>query len=295
MTQQQNLSQKKIVLAGSTGYLGGHLAKKLQDRELPFAAIARNPKKLLDMGLSAHEIITAEVTKSQTLAGQLADADTVISTVGITRQKDGLTYMDVDYAANVNLLNEAINAGVKKFIYVSVLNGHFHRNLKILEAKEKFVDVLKASGMEYIIIRPNGFFSDMGDFLEMAKRGRVYLFGDGNKKVNPIHGSDLANIIIDERHRTNTEMEVGGPDILTQNEIAELALMVLARRKRITHLPDCLRRTTVWVLRKFTSEKFYGPYEFFLTMMSQDQVAPRFGVQRLRAHFIQEADRIIKS
>jgi uncharacterized protein YbjT (DUF2867 family) len=291
----KNLTQKKIILAGATGYLGRHLIKKLKSEGLSFSAIARNPKKLYDMGLSPHEIITAEVTKPMTLTGQFEGADTVISTVGITRQKDGLTYMDVDYSANVNLLNESINAGVKKFIYVSVLNGHFHRDLKILEAKEKFVDVLKASGMEYIIIRPNGFFSDMGDFLEMAKGGRVYLFGDGNKKLNPIHGSDLANVIIDERLQTNTEIEVGGPDILTQNEIAELALMLFAKRKRITHLPDWIRRLTVWTLRKFTSEKYYGPYEFFLTMMSQDQVAPRYGVQRLRAHFIQEADRIIKS
>ena len=113
--------------------------------------------------------------------------DVVISTVGITRQKDGLTYMAVDYRANLNLLNEARKAGVKKFIYVSVLNGEHLTQLKICEAKEKFVNTLMNSGMDYCVIRPNGFFSDMGDFLDMAKQGRVYLFGDGKKKMNPIH------------------------------------------------------------------------------------------------------------
>lgn len=50
--------------------------------------------------------------------------------------------MDVDYQANVNLINEAKRNGVKKFIYISVLNGEKLRGLKICEAKEKLVDYL---------------------------------------------------------------------------------------------------------------------------------------------------------
>jgi uncharacterized protein YbjT (DUF2867 family) len=290
MTQTQ-----KIILAGATGYLGKHLVRKLKERGTKFTAIARKPEKLYELGLNPHEILTAEVTQPESLKGQLEGAEVVISTVGITRQKDNLTYMDVDYGANVNLLREAIRAGVKKFVYISVLNGQNHRDLKILEAKEKFVDLLKSSGIDYLVIRPNGFFSDMGDFLEMAKGGRVYLFGDGNHKLNPIHGEDLANAILDELHRTKTEIDVGGPDILTQNEIAELALAVFAKPKRISHLPDWTRRLAMGLLRKITSQKYYGPYEFFLTMMAEDQIAPRYGVRRLRNHFIEEADRIMKS
>lgn len=286
---------KKIILAGSTGYLGQHIAKKLNERGFCFAAIARKPEKLYKLGLGKNQIITAEVTQPESIKGQLQGSDVIISTVGITRQKDGLTYMDVDYMANVNLLKEALNAGVKKFIYISVLNGQIHRDLKILEAKEKFVDLLKSSAIDYIIIRPNGFFSDMSDFLEMAKKGRVYLFGSGNFKLNPIHGEDLADVILDQLPQSMSEIEVGGPDILTQNEIAELALAALNKPRRITHLPDWIRRTVIGLLRSFTSHKVYGPYEFFLTMMAEDQIAPKNGVRRLRAHFTQEADRIIKS
>ena len=291
----QNDNSNKVLLAGATGYLGQHLVQSMQKRSINFSAIARKPEKLYNLGLSPHQIITAEVTKPLTFIGQFEGCDTLISTVGITRQKDGLSYMDVDYQANVNLLQEAIKAGVKKFVYVSVLNGQFHRDLKILEAKEKFVDLLKSSGLDYIVIRPNGFFSDMGDFLEMAKGGRVYLFGDGNNKVNPIHGADLANVILDELYQANVEIEVGGPDILMHNEIAELALTLFAKRRRITHFPDWLRTAAIWLLRMLSSPKFYGPYEFFLTMMAEDQIAPRYGVRRLSAHFIEEADRIMKS
>ena len=280
----------RIILAGATGYLGSHLVRQMQRRELPFKAVARNAAKLSDMGLDEQQILQAEVTQPATLKGKLIEADVLISTVGITRQKDGLTYMDVDYQANMNLLTEAKKAGVRKFIYISAVNGEQMRRLKIMEAKEKFVDALKASGMDYTIIRPNGFFSDLKDFLDMAKSGRVYLFGDGEYKLNPIHGADLAEFILDSINSTEKEIGVGGPDILTQNEIAELALQALDKPVSIMHLPDWIRRATIRLLRTFTSSHTYGPYEFFLSMMAQDNIAPRYGIHRLKTFFREEVD-----
>ncbi|MEM8894715.1 MAG: SDR family oxidoreductase, partial [Bacteroidota bacterium] len=147
---------KKTLLAGATGYLGQHILTELQQRSTNFVAIARKKNKLASKGIADHQIIAAEVTLPETLTGHFENVDTVISTVGITRQKDGLTYMDVDYQANSNLLQESKRAGVKKFIYISSINGQQMRHLKIMEAKEKFVDELKQSGMAYTIVRPNG-------------------------------------------------------------------------------------------------------------------------------------------
>jgi hypothetical protein len=45
----------------------------------------------------------------------------------------------------MNLLQEAKKSRVKKFIYVSVLNGENLRHLKICDAKERFVEQLKKS------------------------------------------------------------------------------------------------------------------------------------------------------
>lgn len=282
---------KKIILAGATGYLGRHLIQSLQEHKLPFTAIARKVEKLQDLGLAEEQILQAEVTQPETLSGRLPQADVLISTVGITRQKDGLTYMDVDYQANINLLEAAKRVGIKKFVYVSAINGNQMRHLKIMAAKEKFVDALRASGMEYIIIRPNGFFSDMKDFLDMARKGSVYLFGDGEYRLNPIHGEDLAEMILENLDRSNLEIEVGGPDILTQNEIARLALRAHKQPEKILHLPDWIRKVIIVLMRVFTSSKTYGPIEFFLTMMGQDNVAPRYGMLRLQNFFNREADR----
>ena len=90
-----------------------------------------------------------------------------------------MTYLKVDYQGSSNLLKEALKDEVEVFQYISAINGEKLRHLTIFEAKEKFVDELKNSGINYCIIRPNRFFSDMMDFLNMAKAGRIYLFGNG--------------------------------------------------------------------------------------------------------------------
>jgi len=276
---------QKILLAGSTGYLGTYIARQMQKNAYYFRAIARNPEKLMLNDITANEVIAAELTKPESISECCKDIDVVISVVGITRQKDGLTYMDVDYQANLNLLQEAKKWGVKKFIYVSALNGEKLRHLKICAAKELFVEQLKKSKIDYCIIRPNGFFSDMSEFFHMAKRGTVYLFGDGKLKMNPIHGEDLAAACIDAIDKPDKEIEIGGPETITHNEIASIAFNILGEKPRIAHIPHWVRVAILKLVRLFTRSKIYGPIEFFMTVMAMDMIAPEYGERTLKEHF----------
>ena len=275
----------KILLAGATGYLGGYILKEIEKSEYQNRIVVRNKSKLKSFPKLKSEIVLAEVTKPDTLRDICEGIDIVISTVGITKQKEGLTYLDVDYQSNKNLLSEALKRGVKKFVYVSVLNGERLKNLKICEAKERFVNELKSSGIDYCIIRPNGFFSDMTEFYNMAKKGRIYLFGDGEHKANPIHGEDLAKIIMKNVETGVNEIKIGGPETLTQNQIAEIAFKVLGKKIKTTHMPDCIRKSILSLVRTFMSSKIYGPIEFFLTVIAMDMVAPEYGNHTLKAYF----------
>ena len=276
---------KNILLAGSTGYLGVYIAKELQQRSCFFRVIARSPEKLELNNIKANEILKAELTDPDSIRDCCKGIDVVISTVGITKQKDGLTYMDVDYQANMNLLKEAKNNGVKKFIYVSVLNGEKLSNLKICDAKEMFVEQLKKSGIDYCVVRPNGFFSDMSELFNMAKRGRIYLFGNGELRANPIHGEDLAVVCVDAIDGTDKEIEIGGPETLTQNDIASIAFDILGKKPKITHIPDWVRVTILKLVRSLTGSKVYGPVEFFMTVMAMDMLAPEYGKHTLKEYF----------
>ncbi|SFL61285.1 SDR family oxidoreductase [Halanaerobium salsuginis] len=272
---------EKVLLAGATGYLGSYILKELQESDYAVKVIVRSPEKL-PVDIKNIEVIEAELTKPATIKNCCHDVDYVISTVGITRQKDDFLYMDVDYQANKNLLLEARRSQVKKFSYISVFKGQELKNLKMCAAKERFVEELKNSGLDYCIIRPTGFFSDMADFFKMASKGRIYLFGDGKFKSNPIHGQDLAPLCVLSLQQKEQEIIIGGPDILTQNEIARLAYNALNKEIKITHLPDFLRKFSLFLVRTFTSEKFYGPVEFFLTVLAMDMVAPKRGEKHLK-------------
>ena len=275
----------RVLLAGISGYLGGYIAEELLERGYFVRGVARNPEKLKLKGIKVNETIRAELTRPDSIVDCCENIDVVISTVGITKQKDGLSYMDVDYQANMNLLCQAKLSSVKKFIYVSVLKGENLRHLQICSAKELFVEELKKSGLDYRIIRPNGFFSDMGEFFKMAKKGRIYLFGDGKLKANPIHGEDLAKVCVDAIKNTNVEIEVGGPQTLTQNEMAASAFEILGTQPKITYIPEWMRLFILRLVRFFTGSKVYGPIEFFMTVMAMDMVAPEYGKHTLRNYF----------
>ena len=84
---------KRVLLAGATGYLGGYIAKELHEKGFFVRAVVRSGSKLQEKGTGVNETVEAELTRPETLENCCEGIDAVISTVGITRQKDGLTYM----------------------------------------------------------------------------------------------------------------------------------------------------------------------------------------------------------
>ena len=274
----------RVLVAGSTGYLGQFLIRNLVEQDIDTVALARNPAKLAQYQEDI-EILEAEVTDPSTLEGCCEAIDVVITSLGITRQQDGLSYMEVDYQANLNLLTEAKRSGVKKFIYVSVLHGEKLKHLQICEAKEKFVEALQESDLNHCVIRPTGFFSDMNEFFHMAQKGKVYLFGNGRFRSNPIHGDDLAKVCIGAIDEDKKKIEVGGPEEFTQVELAEVAFAIVGNPVSITYVPNWIRKALLALSRLFLSRARYGPIEFFLTVLAMDMIAPKSGVITLSEHF----------
>ena len=275
---------KRVLVAGATGYLGGFVARELKARGHFVRALTRSPEKLDHLQDSLDEIVEAEVTRLETLEHICDGIDVVFSSIGITRQKDGLTFRDVDFQGNMNLLAVALRAGVQKFVYVSAVNGPSLRHLDIAAAHEDFIDVLKVSGIDHTILRPTGYFSDMGEIFEMARKGRVWLIGSGGNPISPIHGADLAVACADAMEGDATEINLGGPLMITWNEMAALAFEVLERPVRVSHIPEWLMWSVVRVVRLFNRHQ--GELlAFFTTMATTAVVAPSTGTHTLEAHY----------
>ncbi|PLW77902.1 SDR family oxidoreductase [Cohaesibacter celericrescens] len=277
-----------VFIAGSTGYLGRHLCREYQKRGWSVRALVRDSARARHTGLVADAFVEAEATCPETLTGIMSGCDLVISSLGITRQRDGLRYQDVDFQANINLLQEAIASGVKRFGYIHVLNGDKMTNVALVSAKQAFVDCLVSSPIESTVIAPSGYFSDMSDFLTMARAGRVWLFGKGSHQINPIDGEDLAAATAQTIASEKDWLDVGGPDIFTHTELASLAFDALGKPAKISYLPDAIRRCALWVLPKITPLSFHGPIQFFLCAMGMHMVGEQHGCKSLLDHFKQQ-------
>jgi len=274
---------KTVLIAGATGYLGRYLCAEYERRGWYVVALVRDAAKAGDLPAGAR--VEAQATRPETLRGIMAGVDLVVSALGITRQADGLGYMDVDFQANVNLLDEAERAGVGRFAYVHVLNAERMRAVPLVAAKAAFVDRLMASPLAHTVIAPSGYFSDMGDFLSMARAGRVWLFAPGTQRINPIHGADLAVATADAIEAGEDWRDVGGPETFSHDELAALGFEALGIRPRIVHLPDMLRRMALTLLPLVTPRRISGPARFFLTAMGMDMVGVPHGSHRLADHF----------
>jgi uncharacterized protein YbjT (DUF2867 family) len=260
------------------------LLRRLKEEGHWVRALVRRPEQAAALG-EADEVFVGEVTDPSTLGDVAAGVELVCSTIGITRQRDGVGYEQVDFAGNLALLREAERAGAGRFLYVSVLHGpELRRTVALAAAKERFVDALRASSLPSTVVRPTGYFSDMESFFDMARRGVAFVFGDGRQRMNPISGTDLARACVTAADGVE-ELEVGGPDVLTQKEIVELAFSALDKKPRVWHLPTPLITGSIGLMRHVTPQRINGPAEFLAAVMTRDMVAPPTGNEHLADHF----------
>lgn len=273
----------RVLVVGAAGYLGTHVVEEFKRRGDFVRVVVRRtvPDKIAAFVDETH---TADITNPAQLAGACDGIDVVFSSAGLMNAKSKQTFLDVDYQGNKNLLDVAMAAKVKKFIYVSVFNGPKNEDLAIVHAHEEFARALAASGMSHTVLRPTGYYSDMGEFFKMAQSGRAFLFGDGLAKLNPIHGADLAEACANAVDGTETAIDIGGPEALTFDEIAGIAFEVLGTPAKISHVPLGIAKATIGATRLWNRNQA-EILAFLVRMTTTTNVAPSFGTRKLKDHF----------
>ncbi len=229
-----------VVVGGATGYLGRHVVRALHGDRWTVRALVRDPARLGDAADCCDEVVIGHPTDPATLTGLFDGADAAFSSIGVRSFSRRPDFRDVDGCANLHLVDAAERAGVNRFVFVSVLRGdELRRRSPLIEARERVVDRLLDGTMSSTIIRPTGFFNDMAAFRQMAARGRVWLIGDVQTRINPIHGADLADVVSEAIASDDTDdRRVGGPDVLTQSEIAGLAFDAVGGAPKVSRVPS---------------------------------------------------------
>lgn len=214
----------KILLAGAFGKLGSDILRAIcrTEHEIIAAdAVLRIPEDADNTRFTVKQI---DVTKPETLKGVCKGADIVITTIGLTGASTKFSNYDIDYKGNLNLLNEALSAGVKQFDYISVINADKGDGIPMVNSKFMLENDLKKSGISYVIYRPTGYFYDIAHvFWPMIKSKSVQLLKVKKDPVaNVIDTADFARFIIDTMNDSKVTYNVGGKETYTYREIAEM-------------------------------------------------------------------------
>ncbi len=283
---------KTVLVAGATGYLGRFVVQEFKNRGYRVRALVRNPEKFHKPGAwfspaidnLADEVFVADVTRPESLAGVCDGIDVVFSCLGMIKPDFVHTVFEVDYQGNMHLLSQALASGVGKFIYVSVYDAHRMMNIPNVLAHEKFVKELQAAPLASTVIRPNGYFSELGQFVSRARRGFMFWIGEGHICSNPIHGADLAEVCVAAVDREDREIGVGGPEVFTYYEMVDLACEIAGTQPFMLPLPFWVADGLVAAVGLFNRD-VHDVALFATTLSKMDVVSPKYGKRRLRDFF----------
>ena len=230
----------KVVLAGAFGNLGADILRSLVKEGHEVVALDMMTR---DIGVDekAYTFKKVDVTKPETLKGTCDGADVVITTVGLTKGSATVSNYDIDYQGNLNILNEAKAAGVKRFTYISVIKADKAPKVPMLHAKYLFEEELKKSGLTYVIHRPTGYFYDIVKvFKPMIEKGAVTLLGKEPVHANVISTEDFGEFIVKHMLDDNKSYNVGGKETYSYEEIANMCFEAAGKTPVIKRAPAWL-------------------------------------------------------
>jgi uncharacterized protein YbjT (DUF2867 family) len=247
-----------ILLAGGTGALGGRIAVRLQAGEEPLRALVRPQTDASALEALGAEVIRGDFRDPDSQRGAVAGARTVITTVNsISRALAGekaSTIADVDGRGNASLVDAADEAGVERFVFLSLVLTPRLSRMPFAAAKRATEERLARSRMHEVIVRPEMFqeiwLSSAVGFDWAA--GKVQIFGKGETPHAYVAIDDVAEAVVrlalaDDPPR---ELAFGGPEALTRKQVADRFARATGRPIKRRHVPRPALRAGSVALRR---------------------------------------------
>ena len=226
-----------VLVVGGTGFIGTHLCRELHDRGHEVTALSRS----LDSAAlpSDVRIVMGDVTAYDSIQGAFEGQDAVVNLVALSplfRPSGGNEmHFEVHEGGTANVVQAAEEHGVDRMVQLSALGADPHGDTAYVRAKGLAEGIVQQSDLEWVIFRPSVVFGDGGEFIPYTKRlAPPYvtpLPGGGTTRFQPIWVGDLVPLLADaiesgeagnDPHAGET-YEIGGPEVLTLAELAELA------------------------------------------------------------------------
>jgi len=227
----------KILITGAFGYSGKEIATQLLQRGEKLKTLTNSATKHNPFG-SQIEIAPLCFDNKKELTKEMLGYDILINTYWVRFNHKRFTHNEA--VTNTKTLFEcAKEAGIKKIVHVSITNPNENSDLEYFKGKAILEKKLIESGLGYSIVRPAVLFGK-GDILInnivwMIRHFPIFgVFGKGDYKLQPIHITDFAKIIVKECYSgSNAIKNAIGPETFTYRELANKIMEILHISKSI--------------------------------------------------------------
>ena len=251
-----------IVVTGGSGYVGSHIIRRLANAGREIRALVRDRRRAEREarlnGLSV-DWVEADVTRPDSLSEAFSGATIVIHTVAIAIERPGRTYERINVEGTANVLSAAKSAGARRFINMSQLGAQPNLPYRFLASKGKAQEWVAESGLEWTAFRPSVIWGPEDEFANtFARLAQLTplifpIVGDGQSKFEPVWIEDVVTCVekaLDDKSTFKREFELGGPEVLTLEQIERRTLSALRARRAFVRFPIPLIRVVVTLMER---------------------------------------------
>lgn len=149
-----------LLVVGGTGTLGRQVVRHALDQGHQVRCLVRNLRKAAFLKEWGAELVQGDICDKETLPPTLEGIDAVID-AATARATDSFSIKEVDWQGKVNLIQAVKAAGIKRYIFFSILNAEQYLNVPLMEIKHCTELFLKEADLDYTILRLSGFMQGL--------------------------------------------------------------------------------------------------------------------------------------
>jgi NADH dehydrogenase len=240
-----------ILVTGATGFVGPKIVHALRAAEKDVRCLVRSPERARSLEAWGCELVQGDVTDTASLRRAVEGVETVVHLVAIItgKREDFERIME---QGTRDLVAAAREAGVGRFVLMSALGTREDTKdlVPYYHAKWEMEQAVQGSGLDHVIFRPSFVFGREGGVLPLFIRQVRWspvtpIVGGGDTRLQPIWVEDVASYFtagVDAPEAVNQTFELGGPDVVTWNELFARIQRVLGKRRPTVHLPFAFMR-----------------------------------------------------
>ncbi len=221
----------RVLLTGGTGFVGREVTRQLVAAEHQVRVLVRSGSEQKLVQPQELEIHTGEISDTNSLKDALNECDAVIHLVGIIREfpAKGITFERLHVETTRALIAAAEAAGIKRFVHMSANGVRPNAQAVYHQTKWAAEELLRASTLDWTILRPSIIFGPEGEFVTMLadlirKMPIIPVIGKGNYRMQPVAISEVAASFVKALSLSATighTYQVGGREDYTYEEILD--------------------------------------------------------------------------